>query len=136
MTVYMCDIHGIKKHAQVKAMLAFTIEFVSSCFLIHYIYTIHAIVVKRNDIKTGSRNFLWILSSIHTAWNDSFKWLMIQILWSFSVLLCSVLSAKWLFGKTTCFLGLAKVFWMPTLPTKWLQSQNIGMLGNLFTVMM
>ena len=26
MTVYMCDIHEIKKHAQVKAMLDFTIE--------------------------------------------------------------------------------------------------------------
>ena len=79
-------------------------------------------------------NFV-IYSSIHcsgsfenTAWNDSFKWLMILILRPLSVLFCFVLLAKWLFCVTTWYLVLAKIFWMPTLPTKWLQSQNIGML--------
>ena len=57
MTVYLSDIHEIKKHAQVKAILAFTIEYVSSCFFIHYINTIHAIVVKL-DVTTRNRNVL------------------------------------------------------------------------------
>ena len=42
----MCNIHKIKEHAQVKAILVFMVKSVSSCFLIDYIYTIHAIVVK------------------------------------------------------------------------------------------
>ena len=57
MTVYLSDIHEIKKHAQVKAILAFTIESVSSCFFIPYINTIHAIVVKL-DVRTRNRNVL------------------------------------------------------------------------------
>ena len=57
MTVYLSDIHEIKKHAQVKAILAFTIKSVSSCFLIHYIDTIHAIVVKL-DVRARNRNVL------------------------------------------------------------------------------
>ena len=50
MAVYMCDIYEIKRHSQVKAILAFTIKSVSSCFSIHYIYTTHAIVVKLDDV--------------------------------------------------------------------------------------
>ena len=57
MAVYNCNIYEIKKHFQVKAIIAFTIESVSSCFLIHYIYTIHAIVVKLDDVRTRSRCF-------------------------------------------------------------------------------
>ena len=37
---------------------------------------------------------------------------------------------KWLFCKTAWYLGLAKIFWMLTLPAKGLQSQSIGMFGN------
>ena len=54
-------------------------------------------------------NFI-IYSSIHPAWNDSFKWSMIPILWPSFVLFCFALSAKWLFWKTTWFLGLEKIF--------------------------
>ena len=39
MTFFKCDTHDIKKHTQVKVILAFTIESVRSCFLIHYMYT-------------------------------------------------------------------------------------------------
>ena len=66
-----------------------------------------------------------IYLSIHTAWNDSFKLSMILILRTLCILFYFALPAKWLFSKTTCFLGLRKIFWMPTLPTKWLESQNI-----------
>ena len=65
MTVYMRDIHEIKKHAQVKMIFAFQIESVSRCFLIHYIYTVHAIVVKRDDVRTRYRNVLCIVPYIH-----------------------------------------------------------------------
>ena len=65
MTIYMCDIHEIKKYAQVKVVLTFMIESVRSCFLIHYTYTIHAIVVKNDDIRTRNPNVLWILSCIY-----------------------------------------------------------------------
>ena len=58
MTVYMCDIHEIKKHAQVKVILAFTTESVSSSFLIRYIHTIHAIVVNLDDVRTRNSNVL------------------------------------------------------------------------------
>ena len=58
MTVYMCDIHEIKKHAQVKVILAFTTESVSSCFLIRCIHTIHAIVVNLDDVRTRNSNVL------------------------------------------------------------------------------
>ena len=154
MTVYMCDIHEIKKHAQVKVILAFTTESVSSCFLIHYICTIHAIVVTLDDVRTRNSNVLWILSYIHQyiaqacfkilfqmMHSSDCNWTrtqnhLILILWHLSVLSCFLLPAKWLFCKTTWYLGLAKIFWMPTLPAKWLQSQNIDMLGNWFTVMM
>ena len=58
MTVYIGDIHEIKKQAQMKAMLAFMIGSVSSCFLIHYIYTIQIIVIKLDDVRTRNRNVL------------------------------------------------------------------------------
>ena len=51
MTVYMCDIHEIKKHAQVKVILAFTTESLSSCFLIHYVVTL-------DDVRTRNSNIL------------------------------------------------------------------------------
>ena len=57
MTVYTCDIYEIKEHSQVKVVLAFTIESVSSCFLIHFIYTIHVIVVNRDDVRTRNKCF-------------------------------------------------------------------------------
>ena len=56
--VYICDIHEIKIHAQVKVILAFEIDSIRNCFLIHYIYTIHAIVVKLDDARTRNRNVL------------------------------------------------------------------------------
>ena len=135
MTVYMCDIYEIKKYAQVKAILAFTIESVSSCFLINYIFAIHAIVVKLDDVRKRNRSVHWILSNTHqyiaqsgsfenTTWNDSFKWSMVLILWPLSILSCFALSSKWLFCKTTWYLVLAYIIWMPTLHTKWLQFQN------------
>ena len=65
MAVYMGNILKIKKHAQVKAILALEIEFLSSCFLIHYMYTVHTIVVKLDDVRTRNRNALLILSYIH-----------------------------------------------------------------------
>ena len=40
-TVYKCDIYEIKKHSQVKAILAFMIESLSSSFVINYIYTMY-----------------------------------------------------------------------------------------------
>ena len=65
MTIYMCDIHEIKKHAQLKAIFPFTIEPANSCFLIHYIYTIYAIFVKLDDVRIKNKNVIWILSHIH-----------------------------------------------------------------------
>ena len=50
--------HEIKKHSQAKLILAFTIDSVSSCFLTHYIYTTHMIVVKLDDIRTRNRCFV------------------------------------------------------------------------------
>ena len=68
----------------------------------------------------------------NTAWNDSFKWSMIGLLWLDLIsLFCFVLPAKWLFCKTSWYLVLAKIFWIPTLRRKSSQSQNIVMLGNL-----
>ena len=66
-TVYMCDIHEIKKHTQLKAILAFTIESLYNWFLIHHIYTIHAIVTKVDDVRTRNDFWsdLWILSCVH-----------------------------------------------------------------------
>ena len=52
----MGDIHEIKKNAQVKAILAFTIDHLQ--FLIHYMYTIYAIVVKLDDVRTRNKNVL------------------------------------------------------------------------------
>ena len=43
MTIYKCYMYEIKNQNQVKAMLVFTFEFVSSCCFIHYIYTTHTI---------------------------------------------------------------------------------------------
>ena len=114
-------------------------------FFVHYIYTTHTIIVKLDHVRTRNKNCLnsVICSSIHcsrsfenTAWNDSFKWPMIQILWALSILSFFVLPAKWLFCKTTWYVVFAKIFWMPTLPTEWLQSKNISMLGSWFSVMM
>ena len=65
MTVYMSEIYEIKNYAQVKARLAFTIESVSSCFLINYIFAIHAIVVKLDDVRKRNRSVRWILSYTH-----------------------------------------------------------------------
>ena len=114
--------HAWDQHAQVKAILTFTIESASCCFFVHYICSVHAIIVKLDDVRTRNRNFLNSVtcSSIHcscsfdnTASNDSFKWQMIIILWPLSVLSCFVLLAKWLFCKTTWYLVLAKIFWIP-----------------------
>ena len=65
MTVYMCDIYKIKKLSQVKAILAFMTESGSSWFLIHYIYTTHAIVIKLDDVRTRNRNVLWNLPYVY-----------------------------------------------------------------------
>ena len=66
MTVYKCDIYEIKKHFQVKAILTFTIDSVRSCFLIHYIYTTHTIVVKLDDVRTRNRCYgCWTFCSSH-----------------------------------------------------------------------
>ena len=129
------------QYAQVKAILAFTIESVSLCFFVHYIYNIDAIVAKLDDVRAKNRNSLnsVIFSSIHysrlfenTAWSDSLISPVILILWPL-FLSCSVLSAKRLLCKTTWYLVLTKIFCVTTLPTK---SQNISMLTNWFTVMM
>ena len=64
MTVYKRAIYEIKKHSQVKVILVFTIESVSSFFLINYIYTTHGIVVKLDDVRTRNRSFgCWTLCS-------------------------------------------------------------------------
>ena len=55
-----------QKLSQVKVIIAFTIKSVSSCFLIHYIYTAHFIVVKLDDVRTRNRCFdFWTLCSSH-----------------------------------------------------------------------
>ena len=69
----------------------------------------------------------------NTTWNDSFKWSLIIILWALSVLSCFVLLAKWLFWKTTWYLVLAKIFWMPMLPTKWLQFKKLVYLAIVYS---
>ena len=57
MTVYKYNICEIKKYSQVKLILAFTIDFVRSCSLIHYIYTIHTILLNLDDVRTKNRFF-------------------------------------------------------------------------------
>ena len=48
--IAITDIHEIKKYAQVKVIFTFEIESVSSCLFIHYIYTIHSIIIKLDDV--------------------------------------------------------------------------------------
>ena len=84
MTVHMCDIYGIKKYSQVEPIIAFTIEPISSCFLIHYIYTVHAIVVKSDDVRPRNRKVFWIFSYVHQylvklVWKYCLKW-FIQVI--------------------------------------------------------
>ena len=57
----------------------------------------------------------------------SYLKLFIQLInnWSILIAFICVLSEKWLFCKTSWYLVLTKIFWMPTLPIKWLQSQYI-----------
>ena len=57
MTAYKYDTYEIKRNFQLKAILAFMIKSVSCCFLIYYIYTTHAIVVKHNEVRTRNRCF-------------------------------------------------------------------------------
>ena len=54
----------------------------------------------------------------NTAWNDSFKWSTILILWPVSVFYCFVLPKKWLFCKTSWYLVLAKIFWIANVTYK------------------
>ena len=49
-SITITDIHEIKKYAQVKVIFTFEIESVSSCLFIHYIYTIHSIIIKLDDV--------------------------------------------------------------------------------------
>ena len=66
MTVYMCDIYVIKKHSQVKVILAFTVKSLSSCFFIHYIYNTHVIVVNLEYARTIKKFCdCWNLCSFH-----------------------------------------------------------------------
>ena len=57
MCAYKWDIYGVKEHSQVKRILAFAIEPLSSSFLIHYICSTHTIVWKLDDNRTKNRCF-------------------------------------------------------------------------------
>ena len=57
MTAYKWDIYEIKEHSQVKGILAFAIEPLSSSFLIHYICSTHTIVLKLDDNRTKNKYF-------------------------------------------------------------------------------
>ena len=79
---FMCDIYKIKKHSQIKVILAFTIESVSSCFLIHYIYTIHTTVVKVDDVRTRKWNIFWILSYFHQYFAQGCLKILLEVIHS------------------------------------------------------
>ena len=57
MNVYKCIIYEIEKYSHVKAIFAFMIDPVTSCFLIHYIYATDAISVNVDDVRTRNRCF-------------------------------------------------------------------------------
>ena len=78
---FMWDIYEIKKHSQVKVILAFTIESVSSCFLIHYICTIHVIVVKVDDVRTRNIVF-WILPYVHQYFSQAHLKILLEMIHS------------------------------------------------------
>ena len=57
MTHYRSKIYEIMKDSPVKTILAFWIESGKSYFCIYYIYMIHAIAVKLDDLRTKNRCF-------------------------------------------------------------------------------
>ena len=61
MTVYTWSFFEIRKYSQLRAIIVFTIESVSGCFLICYINTTLAIVVKLKNVRTRNQCFAyWI----------------------------------------------------------------------------
>ena len=61
MTVYKCSFYEIRKYSELRVIVVFTIESASGCFLICYINTTLAIVVKLKNVKTRNQCFAyWI----------------------------------------------------------------------------
>ena len=61
MTVYKWSFYEIRKYSQLRATIFFTIESVSGCFLVCYINTTFAIVVKLKNVRTRNQCFAyWI----------------------------------------------------------------------------
>ena len=57
MTVYKCSLCEIRKYSQLRGIVVFTIESVSGCFLICYINTTLAIVLKLMNVRTRNQCF-------------------------------------------------------------------------------
>ena len=67
----------------------------------------------------------WSVLFENTTWNDLFRWWTVLIWWPLTVLSCFVFSEKWLFCKTSWYLVLAKLFWMPMLTKKLVNSHDV-----------
>ena len=134
-TVYICDFHEIKKHAQVKAMLAFTIENLWAASFLSIIPTpsmslMYNLMILGQKTKILFEFFHIFINTYRLKW---FCWVINDSnLMAFICFVLFVLAAKWLCWLLV-FLVLQR---FSTLPTKWLQSQNIVILENWFTVMM
>ena len=83
MTVYISDIYEIKKYSQVKVILTFMTKSVSSCFLIHYICTTHAVIaVKLDNVRIKNRNVIWILLYVDQNYAQARLKILLQMIYS------------------------------------------------------
>ena len=103
MTVYKCSLCEIRKYSQLRGIVVFTIESVSGCFLICYINTTLAIVLKLMNVRTRNQCFAYSIFYLsdyvrftHYVWFSHCSYSQILLLEERQTCCCTICS-KWSF---------------------------------------